>query len=69
MSDGLVAVLQKFYAMEIDVTIESNWDAGFTVAIGNQRNGFVAAEHFHVHELGRAAEWLEEKAASSFLPG
>ena len=69
MSDRLVAALQKFYAMEINVTIESDWDAGFTVAIGNHRNGFVEAEHFHVQELDRAAEWLEEKAASSFLPG
>jgi hypothetical protein len=38
-------VLQKLYDSEINVSIESDWDNGFTVGIGNQRNGFVAKEH------------------------
>jgi len=68
MADGLVAVLRKFYADERNVTIESDWDAGFTVSIGNQRNGFSAAEHFGVNELERIAPWLEKKAAELYPP-
>ena len=66
MPDGLVAVLRKFYADERNITIESDWDAGFTVSIGNQRNGFAAADHFGVDELERIAPWLKKKAAELY---
>ena len=59
---NLVDVMQKLYANEINVSIESNWDNGFTVGIGNQRNGFDATEHFDTDKLHLAAEWLDQKA-------
>jgi hypothetical protein len=54
--------MQKLYASEIDLSIESDWDNGFTVGIGNHRNGFDAVEHFDLDKLRLAAEWLDHKA-------
>jgi hypothetical protein len=62
----LLTVLRQLYAREINVTIESDWDNGFTVAIGNQRNGLAMSEHFTADELGRAVEWLEQTAANLY---
>jgi hypothetical protein len=59
---NLVNVLQKLYAREMNVSIESDWDNGFTVGLGNQRSGFDATEHFGADKLHLAAEWLERKA-------
>jgi hypothetical protein len=57
---SLLGALRELYAREINVLIESDWDNGFTVAIGNQRNRFAAQKHFAVEELDHAAGWLQE---------
>jgi len=64
MSDGLglILVLQNLYAREINASIVSDWDDGFTVGLGNERDGIVTSEHFDVDELPRIPEWLERKA-------
>ena len=62
----LLQTLQNLYAREINVSIASDWDNGFTVALGNERNGLAAAEHFGVGELARAAGWLEKNAAELY---
>jgi hypothetical protein len=59
---NLVEVLQKLCASEINVSIESDWDGGFAVGIGNQRNGLEASQNFDADKLHLAAEWLELKA-------
>ena len=59
---NLVEVLQKLYTSEVNVSIESDWDNGFTVGIGNQRNRFDATEHFDADKLNLAVEWLDRKA-------
>jgi len=33
--------LNKLYSMEINVRIESFWDSGWTVFLGDEMNGFV----------------------------
>ena len=58
----LITVLRKLYASEVNVSIESDWDNGYTVGFGNQRNGITVSEHFDASELDRAAEWLDDKA-------
>jgi len=66
----LLQTLQHLYARELNVSIASDWGNGFTVALGNERNGLTAAEHFDAGELGRAAAWLEKKrcgAVSKFI--
>lgn len=59
---SLTEVLQRLYAAEINVSIDSDWDNGFTVGIGNRRNGYEATEHFDADELHLAAQWLDDKA-------
>jgi hypothetical protein len=58
----LVDILQKLYAVEINISIESDWDSGFTVGIGNHRNGLKAIENFDAAKLHLVAEWLDQKA-------
>ena len=58
----LIAILQDLYARDFNVSIERDWDNGYTVSLGNQRNGFAAAKHFDANELARVPEWLERKA-------
>jgi len=58
----LLAVLQKLYAAEVNISIESDWDNGYTVSLGNLRYGFAAAEHFDARELVQVPQWLEDKA-------
>ena len=60
--DNLLEVLQRLYAREINVLIESDWDDGFNVAIGNHRTRLEASQNFAAHQLPLAAEWLERKA-------
>jgi hypothetical protein len=62
----LVEVLQKLYASEINVSIESDWDGGFNVSIGNHRNGLKATENFDADQLHLAAAWLEQKALALY---
>jgi hypothetical protein len=57
---SLTKTLRDLYAREVNVSIESEWDNGFTIAIGNQHNGLAATKHFDVDELDQVAEWLEE---------
>ena len=65
---SLVDALQNLYSRQINVSIEKDWDDGYRVSIGNQRNGLDATEHFAVDELdSRAAEWLERKARELYL--
>ena len=59
----LLAILHKLYDAEINVSIESAWDNGYTVAIGNEGRGLQSDdEHFTVDELDRLPDWLETKA-------
>jgi len=62
----LLQTLQHLYARELNVSIASDWGNGFTVALGNERNGLTAAKHFDAGELGRAAAWLEKNAAELY---
>ena len=59
---SLIEVLQRLYNSEINVSIDSDWDNGFTVRLSNQRNGVDATEHFDADELHLAAQWLDDKA-------
>jgi len=61
-SMDLLAILHKLYDAQIDVSIESAWDNGYTVAIGKERQGLDTDEHFTVDDLDDLPEWLERKA-------
>ena len=48
------------YASEINFKIESDWDGGINVALGNDRNGIV--EQTTVATFDEACEWLRNAA-------
>ena len=52
--------LQKLYDAEINFSISTFWDAGFTAKIGDEINGFVAQANFDTAE--EAIAWVIEKA-------
>ena len=61
----LAAELQRIYDSEINLRIFWFWDAGFTVQLGDQMNGYLAEEI-----VGSAAEilpWLQA-AIAHFYP-
>jgi hypothetical protein len=59
----LTDVMQRLYASEINCAVQSQWDAGFVVSIGDTLYGTPAAsETFAADELSAAAEWLDQKA-------
>jgi hypothetical protein len=57
--------LQKIYDSEINVRIRWFWDAGITVALGDELSGFVAEET--VPSVADIVPWLQE-AIAHFYP-
>lgn len=62
---NLAAELQKIYASEINVRIGWFWDCGIEVRLGDEMNGFVAAET--VPSVSDVIPWLQE-AIAHFYP-
>lgn len=52
--------LQQLYDNEINFKIETFWDNGFNVAIGDQMNGYKAETT--VETFDEAVKWLTEQA-------
>lgn len=76
---SLQAALRTLYRHEINVQIASFWDAGYTVRLGDEDNGFRAEQRFSVgsakwdhptdDEMWDAvAVWLKAQAPVSY-PG
>src|SRR5258708_5333491 len=62
MSD--VHPLQRLYDREINFKIETFWDGGFDVALGDHTNGYRATAE--VRTFDDAVAWLVEQAAVHF---
>jgi hypothetical protein len=65
MADHLTAELQKIYDSEINVRISSFWDCGIEVRLGDEMNGFQAAET--VKSVADILPWVQE-AIAHFYP-
>jgi hypothetical protein len=50
------SVLDALYDSEINATVSSFWDGGFTVKLGDDMNGFVAEAEFKT--FAEAEVWL-----------
>jgi hypothetical protein len=61
----LAKVMADLYAQEINCGIESFWDAGFTVWIGDDLNERKAEATFKADELDQATEWLAANAETA----
>lgn len=55
-------IMKKLYSSEINCTVESFWDADWTIKIGDHMNGFKAEEQFEDFESEEAAKWLHDEA-------
>jgi hypothetical protein len=62
MTVPLEQVLAELYRREINVAIDSLWDAGFRVRIGDDQNGFDAERVFERDAIGEIAGWLLAEA-------
>lgn len=58
----LMVVVQELYDSEINSRVSCFWDAGWTVALGDEMNGFVSEENFENWQLHNAGRWLAEQA-------
>jgi hypothetical protein len=61
---NLTDVLSELYASEINCSLSSFWDGGWSVKLGDTSNGFLAETT--VGSLDDAAQWLHEKARQHF---
>lgn len=58
----LCRILAALYASEINVGLQSFWDAGYRVWLGDQSNGRRCVRDFAAHELQDMPQWLDEMA-------
>jgi hypothetical protein len=62
----LEEAITYLYSHEINVTITSFWDAGFSVGLGDAMNGHGEAKNFQANELWKAGNWLVEEAKKKY---
>jgi hypothetical protein len=60
----LGAIIEALYDSEINCSISTFWDAGITVQLGDEMNGFVA--EIECKTTGEAAEFLDRAARQHF---
>jgi hypothetical protein len=65
MPGDLLKALQGLYESETNIHISSFWDAGWTVRLGDELNGYFAERAFRNDELGELAIWIEGQKAKS----
>lgn len=64
MKNKLVDILQALYDQEVNFTITTFWDGGFTFVLGDEFNGFKAVEIFHTFAEG--VHWLRSEAHKQY---
>ncbi len=62
----LSRVILSLYCSEINSGMQTFWDNGFTVWLGDEMNGKRVEKNFYVNELAEAAEWLENQAINFY---
>lgn len=59
-----MSIFQKLYDSEINFSISTFWDGGFTVKLGDDLNGW--AEEETVDTFAEAEEWLKANALAVY---
>lgn len=62
MAPSLISILRSLYRSEINCSISSFWDGGWTVRLGDEMNGWRAEEDFANDELENIGPWLIREA-------
>lgn len=65
MMDPLTCVMEKLYESEINCRIESFFDAGWSVSLGDHANGFKEVEVMF-YSMDAAAAWLHGAALKHY---
>jgi hypothetical protein len=60
--------ITTLYVREINCGVETFWDGGMTVWIGDRINGHKVETTFSRQRMGEAAQWLLDEAARLY-PG
>ena len=63
-SRELLLALQDLYDSEINYSIETFWDGGFTVKLGDEMNGFVSSGSFDT--FNECVYWLADESIKMF---
>lgn len=58
----LLQVMTGLYSSEINFGMQSLWDTGFEVWLGDSLNGCRSVQSFGIGEMETAARWLDGKA-------
>lgn len=66
MNPDLEDVIRALYASEINCRISTFWDAGITVELGDEANGFRESATFDIGEMDKAALWLDERVRAHY---
>lgn len=59
-----MSILQDIYHSEINFRISTFWDGGFSVELGDEMNGFVAATT--VNRWGEVEGWLRDSVIKHY---
>lgn len=62
----LFQVISALYASEINCGLQTFWDGGMLVWLGDDMNGRRAEETFFREQMGEAAEWLHAEALNHY---
>jgi hypothetical protein len=58
MNYTLEQILTELYKHEINCLIYSEWDAGWTVKLGDPMNGYTESGYFNREDFGEIGLWL-----------
>jgi hypothetical protein len=61
-ADSLSAILDALYSHEINVGMQSFWDAGWTVWLGDEMNGSRTEREFDRDQFDLIPQWLKRTA-------
>ena len=64
--DDLLTVIRDLYDREINAGLQSFFDAGVTVYLGDELNGRQVEQTFALEELSLIPAWLRAEAARLF---
>lgn len=63
---NLLDVMQRLYKSEINFSISTFWDAGYTVRLGDDMNGFVADDGPYYYAFDEIAGALDRMARKHY---
>ncbi len=54
--------IRILYAQELNCRVQTVWDDGLQVSLGDDYNGYAAHAYFSMGQIDKAARWLIDEA-------